>query len=84
MNSLPINDLQPLTPAIDEKEFFYERVRRHYDSLSLPYRLFWGEHLHHGLFLNGHESPSKAQLQMVEYCLSLLPSMKGSRVLEIK
>ena len=36
------------------------RVREHYDRLSLLYRLFWGEHLHHGFFENG-ESPKRAR-----------------------
>ncbi len=58
-------------------------VQRHYDVMSLPYRLFWGEHLHHGLFLTGHERPEQAQIQLLDYCAVLADVRLGSSVLDV-
>ena len=43
-----------------------EDVARHYDELDAFYREIWGEHVHHGLWLTGKESPEEAALQLVE------------------
>ena len=64
-------------------ESFYQQVREHYDCLAGVYRTFWGEHLHHGLFPNGDESPQQAQALLVDYCLSLLPRIANCRVLDV-
>ena len=58
-------------------------VRQHYDALFWPYLLFWGHHLHHGLFLTGRESPREAQVTMLRHCVSLLPSAPNGHVLDI-
>lgn len=42
------------------------RVARHYDDLDDFYRDVWGDHLHHGLWLNGNESVQEATTQMIE------------------
>lgn len=59
------------------------KVRQHYESLSLLYRLFWGEHLHHGLFRSGKEPPRVAQVALLRYCSSLLQLRDGCRVLDV-
>jgi tocopherol O-methyltransferase len=41
------------------------RVAEHYDQLHRLYLELWGEHLHHGLWSNGHETPAQAVLQLV-------------------
>jgi len=71
-----------IATAPNNLEVFYEQVRRHYDSLACAYRTLWGEHLHHGLFPNGDESPQQAQMLLVDYCLSLLP-ITNCRVLDV-
>ncbi len=58
-------------------------VGQHYDALFWPYRLFWGHHLHHGLFLTGRESAREAQVNMLRYCVSLLPSAPSGHVLDV-
>jgi tocopherol O-methyltransferase len=42
-----------------------DHVRKHYDRLSFLYRMFWGEHLHHG-YWNGGETVVRAQIQLME------------------
>lgn len=35
-------------------------VARHYDELDAPYREIWGEHVHHGYWASGKETPAQA------------------------
>jgi tocopherol O-methyltransferase len=58
-------------------------IREHYDSLALIYRAFWGEHIHHGLFVDGNESPEQAQVKMLEHCLRLLYAARQAEVLDV-
>lgn len=39
-------------------------IAQHYDSLDFFYRDLWGEHVHHGLWQTGRESPAEAAEQM--------------------
>jgi tocopherol O-methyltransferase len=57
-------------------------VRQHYDRLSSLYRLFWGEHLHHGYF-EANESPRRAQIQLMERLADRAAIPRGARVLDI-
>jgi tocopherol O-methyltransferase len=60
-----------------------EAIRDHYDSMARVYRLFWGEHLHHGLFVNGDEQPRHAQEQMLEFCVGKLALAPDSAALDV-
>jgi len=41
-------------------------VAAHYDDLDAFYREIWGEHLHHGLWINGDEPPEVAVEKLAE------------------
>jgi tocopherol O-methyltransferase len=60
-----------------------EAIRRHYDSLSFWYRLFWGDHLHHGWFSTGAEKPREAQIEMLWQCTAMLRTPIAARVLDV-
>jgi tocopherol O-methyltransferase len=42
-----------------------DTVAHHYDELDPFYRRLWGEHLHHGLWVTGTETPTVATLQLL-------------------
>ena len=58
------------------------RVRKHYDRLSFLYRMFWGEHLHHG-YWNGGETAERAQIQLMEELAQRAGIHPGAKVLDI-
>lgn len=60
-----------------------EAIRRHYDSLSMWYLLFWGDHLHHGWFNTGEEKAREAQIEMLWQCASIVRVRLGARVLDV-
>jgi tocopherol O-methyltransferase len=43
-----------------------EEVAGHYEDWDGVYRRIWGEHIHHGLWRTGRESPAEAVEQLVE------------------
>jgi len=43
-------------------------IGKHYDEFAWAYRRYWGNHIHHGLFLNGDEDPQQAQELMIAHC----------------
>jgi tocopherol O-methyltransferase len=59
-----------------------DHVRKHYDQLSFLYRLFWGEHLHHG-YWEKDESVARAQIQLMERLAERAAIPRGARVLDI-
>ncbi len=58
-------------------------VERHYDSLALLYRTFWGQHIHHGLWLDGDSPPRQAQESLVSHLARRAQIRRGERVLDV-
>jgi tocopherol O-methyltransferase len=58
------------------------QIGAHYDSMAALYRAFWGDHIHHGLFLAGDEPPHDAQVAMIEHCWSLVSTSSAISMLD--
>jgi tocopherol O-methyltransferase len=69
--------------ATDDAPVNLAAIRDHYDRLSRFYRALWGEHIHHGYFERGDESPGSAQLKLVEQLASRVHILRGARVLDV-
>jgi tocopherol O-methyltransferase len=64
-------------PAIEKRA-----IRRSSDLATPFYRLFWGRHIHHGLW-NATESPADAQSNLMEAVIREAHIRGGERVLDI-
>jgi tocopherol O-methyltransferase len=60
-----------------------EAIAGHYDSLDRFYREIWGEHVHHGLWLTGRESPETAVLRMSRRVLDRLEIVPEAQIADI-
>lgn len=69
---------QFLTPTRRAAGSLSGAIRRHYDDMAHIYRLFWGNHIHHGYFQRGDESPAEAQLNLLRLCARMLGLQSGS------
>jgi tocopherol O-methyltransferase len=59
-----------------------EAIRSHYDWATLFYRLLWGVHIHHGVW-DGNESPSQAQVQLIDRLATASNIVTGSEILDV-
>jgi tocopherol O-methyltransferase len=60
-----------------------EDVAEHYNSLDPWYRKLWGDHLHHGLWRKGNETPELAVEQLVDLIAEKGELKKGESVCDI-
>lgn len=58
-------------------------IGQHYDDLDPFYREIWGEHLHHGLWLSGKETPEESAHQLTELAIRLARVAPGNRVCDV-
>ncbi len=58
-------------------------VAAHYDELDSFYREIWGEHVHHGYWATGQETPAEAALSLIELLANRLRLSPGLRVCDI-
>jgi tocopherol O-methyltransferase len=66
----------------DRRGLTKRAIRQHYDWATPFYRLFWGPHIHHGLW-DGDESPDRAQRQLTDYLAAEADIPCGARVLDV-
>jgi len=62
---------------------FVQDIREHYDDFAWIYRLYWGEHIHHGLFLRGDETPQQAQELLLRHCADTAQIRPGMKVADV-
>ncbi len=58
-------------------------VADHYDELDPIYRRVWGEHVHHGLWVTGRETPAEAVEALVETVADRLRLVPGEACVDI-
>jgi tocopherol O-methyltransferase len=59
------------------------KIMAHYDVVSPYYRALWGEHLHHGYWQTGAESPAEAQLALTAYLANAAQIPTGAAILDV-
>jgi len=64
-------------------ELTRDAVALHYDELDHFYREIWGEHVHHGLWLTGHEKHELAVLQLVDLVAKQADIKAGDKVCDV-
>jgi tocopherol O-methyltransferase len=60
-----------------------DAVAAHYDELDSFYRDIWGEHVHHGYWATGRETPAEAALSLIDLLAARLQLKSGQRVCDI-
>src|SRR5215471_174304 len=60
-----------------------QEVSDHYDQFAWAYRRYWGDHIHHGLFLNGDRDSVQAQERMLHHCAELAGIQTGMTVADV-
>ncbi|MEX2530486.1 MAG: class I SAM-dependent methyltransferase [Gemmatimonadota bacterium] len=58
-------------------------VAAHYDTLDRYYRELWGEHVHHGLWERGDETPEEAVVALVHLVAEMAALDPGDRVCDV-
>ena len=66
-----------------ESQFNASVVADHYNELDVFYRELWGEHVHHGLWVSGQESPEIAVRQLVDVVAQEARIKPGDHVIDI-
>ncbi len=59
------------------------QVADHYDELDRYYREIWGEHVHHGLWERGDETPGEAVLNLIKHVARRGEITAGKRVCDV-
>jgi tocopherol O-methyltransferase len=59
------------------------QVGEHYDELDHFYRDIWGEHLHHGVWHDGSESPEEAAIRLIEQVAESAAVERDVRVCDV-
>jgi tocopherol O-methyltransferase len=68
---------------VSEQPVSEAAIADHYNELDPYYRDIWGQHIHHGLWLEGGETPEEAVRKMVELVAQKADLRSGERVIDI-
>ncbi|WP_414470921.1 SAM-dependent methyltransferase [Microvirga sp. M2] len=60
-----------------------QAVAEHYDELDPFYREVWGDHVHHGLWLTGRESPADAVEALIDHLAQELALRPGQSLCDV-
>ncbi|HEY6250579.1 MAG TPA: methyltransferase domain-containing protein, partial [Candidatus Angelobacter sp.] len=55
----------------------------HYNQFAWAYRRYWGDHIHHGLFLTGNEDREESQQLMLRHCAVRVGLCAGLSVADV-
>jgi len=58
-------------------------IGNHYDRFAWAYRRYWGDHIHHGLFLTGQEDREESQQLMLHHCAQRVGVLAGMHVADV-
>ncbi len=60
-----------------------DHVADHYDELDPIYRAVWGEHVHHGFWATGRETPAEATDALADLVGAALAPERGQKLVDI-
>jgi tocopherol O-methyltransferase len=60
-----------------------DKIRDHYNRVSPYYQALWGEHIHHGYWVEGHETKEQAQIQLIEHLARSAGIAAESSILDV-
>lgn len=66
--------IRTITPA---------HIADHYNDFSWVYQRYWGDHIHHGFFQQGGETPAQAQELLLRYCAARAGVRPGMAVVDV-
>lgn len=69
--------------AAESSRLLAADIREHYDDFSWVYRLYWGEHIHHGLFPAGNETQRHAQELLLRRGAEMTGLRAGMKVVDV-
>src|SRR5215469_13468483 len=75
--------MQTGTKSSPSRSFTARDISDHYDQFAWAYRRYWGDHIHHGLFLNGEQDAQRAQELMVRHCAERAGVRGGMTVADV-
>ena len=58
-------------------------IGNHYNQFAWAYRRYWGDHIHHGLFLTGQEDREQSQQLMLRHCAQQVGLSADMRVADV-
>jgi len=75
--------MQGSTKPSRTHSFSSKDIGQHYDQFAWAYRRYWGDHIHHGLFVTGDEDSEQSQRLMLQHCASRAGVHAGMMVADV-